>query len=70
MHIKALEILDFAAENPTIVDELIDSGNISQILNYIKHAENSRFFAQALKVVVHVAKTSKGRKVILCNIKI
>lgn len=69
LHIKALEILCYAAENPAIVDELIDSGSIPQILNYIKHSENPRVFAKALKVVVHIANTSKGRKVILCNIK-
>jgi len=69
LHIKALEILRFAAENPVIVNELIDSGSISQILNYVKHTENSRFFTEALRIVVHVANTSKGRKVILCNIK-
>jgi len=67
LHIKALEILRFAAENPVIVDELIDSGSIPQILNYIKHAENSGFFIETLRIVVHVANTSKGRKVILCK---
>ncbi|XP_077263045.1 armadillo repeat-containing protein 3-like isoform X1 [Temnothorax americanus] len=64
LHIKALEILCFAAENPVIADELINSGNILQILNYIKHSENPTVFAKALQVAVHIANTSKGRQVL------
>lgn len=65
LHIKTLNILRFAAENPVVVDELIDSGSIPQILNYIKHAENPKLFVEALRILVHIANTFKGRKVIL-----
>ncbi|KYN15562.1 hypothetical protein ALC57_12215, partial [Trachymyrmex cornetzi] len=65
LHIKILNVLRFAAENPVVVDELIDSGSIPQILNYIKHTENPKLFVKALKILVHVANTFKGRKVIL-----
>ncbi|XP_036143414.1 uncharacterized protein LOC105837002 [Monomorium pharaonis] len=68
LHIKVLKILSFAAENPVVVDKLIDSESIPQILNYIKRAENPTFLAEALRIIVHVANTFRGRKVILCNV--
>ncbi|XP_018313706.1 uncharacterized protein, partial [Mycetomoellerius zeteki] len=64
LHIKTLNILRFAAENPVVVDELIDSGSIPQILNYIKHAENPKLFVEALRILVHIANTFKGRKML------
>ncbi|XP_011706005.1 PREDICTED: armadillo repeat-containing protein 3 isoform X2 [Wasmannia auropunctata] len=63
-HIKALEVLRFAVENLAVVDELIDSGSISQIVSYIKYAKNPRFFTEALRIVVYIANTSNGRKVL------
>ena len=65
MHIKALNVLRFAVENPVVVDELIESGSIPQILYYTKHMENPELFVEALRILVHVANTFKGRKVIL-----
>ncbi|XP_011064506.1 PREDICTED: uncharacterized protein LOC105152112 [Acromyrmex echinatior] len=62
LHVKALNILRFAAENPVVVDELIESGSIPQILYYIKHMENPKLFIEALRILVHVANTFKGRK--------
>ncbi|KAG5310845.1 ARMC3 protein, partial [Acromyrmex insinuator] len=64
LHVKALNILRFAAENPVVVDELIESGSIPQILYYIKHMENPKLFIEALRILVHVANTFKGRKIL------
>ncbi|XP_018045485.1 PREDICTED: uncharacterized protein LOC108685278 [Atta colombica] len=64
LHIKALNVLRFAAENPVVVDELIESGSIPQILYYIKHTENPELFVEALRILVHVANTFKGRKIL------
>ncbi|KMQ94440.1 armadillo repeat-containing protein 3-like protein [Lasius niger] len=62
LHIKALRILHFAAENPIIVDKLIEIGSIPQILNYIEHVATPKLFVEALRVIVHIANTSNGRK--------
>lgn len=70
LHIKALRILCFAAENPIIVDKLIEIESIPQILNYIEHVATPKLFVEALRVIVHIANTSNGRKVILYNIYI
>ncbi|KAG5317841.1 ARMC3 protein, partial [Pseudoatta argentina] len=64
LHAKALNILRFAAENPVVVDELIESGSIPQILYYIKHMENPKLFIEALRILIHVANTFKGRKIL------
>lgn len=65
-----MKILHFAAENPVAVDKLIEIGSIPQILNYIDHVAASELFTEAFRVIVHIANTSNGRKVILYNIYI
>lgn len=70
LHIKALRILHFAAENPIIADKLIEIGSIPQILSYIEHVATPKLFVEALKVIVPIANTLNGRKVILYNIYI
>lgn len=64
MHVEALKILNLAAQNPTIVDELIDIGSIPRILNCVQRAADPKLFAEALGIVARVANTSNGRKVI------
>ncbi|XP_070172101.1 armadillo repeat-containing protein 3, partial [Polyergus mexicanus] len=64
LHIKALRILHFAAENSIIADKLIEIGSIPQILSYIEHIATPKLFVEALKVIVHIANTSNGRKVL------
>ncbi|XP_050461481.1 armadillo repeat-containing protein 3 isoform X2 [Cataglyphis hispanica] len=64
LHIKALRILCFAAENPITVDKFIEIKSIPQILNYIEHVATPKLFVEALRVIVHIANTSNGRKVL------
>lgn len=52
------------------MDKLIEIGSIPQILNYIEHVATPKLFVEALRVIVHIANTSNGRKVILYNIYI
>lgn len=52
------------------MNKLIEIGSIPQILNYIDHVAAPELFAEAFRVIVHVANTSNGRKVILYNIYI
>lgn len=63
-----MKILNQAAENPAIIDELIVSEGIPQILNYVESAASSELFMEAFKVIAHIANTSDGRKVILYDI--
>lgn len=62
LHIEALKVLDSATENIVTVNEFINAGGILQILNYAKCATN--FFAEAFRIIAHVANTSSGRRVI------
>ncbi|XP_029168824.1 armadillo repeat-containing protein 3 [Nylanderia fulva] len=64
LHIKALKILYFAAENPVIVDKLIEIESIPEILNYIEHVTTQNLFIEAFKVIVQIANTLNGRKVL------
>lgn len=64
LHIEALKILNLAAENPAIANDLIDIGGVPQILNYMEHVINPKLFVEAFKIIVHVANISNGRKVI------
>lgn len=68
LHIEALRILSQAAENPAVVNELINSEGIPQILSYIENPASPELFTEAIKVIAHIANTSDGRKVILRDI--
>ncbi|KAH0945053.1 hypothetical protein HN011_002424 [Eciton burchellii] len=64
LHVKALRILCFATENLATVDEFINAGGTSQILNHLERARNSNFFTEMFRIIVNVANTPNGRQLL------
>ncbi|XP_053997902.1 armadillo repeat-containing protein 3-like [Hylaeus anthracinus] len=62
LHSEVLRILCLASDNPATIDLLNDIGGIKRLLRYTQDTPNSKFFVEALDVVVRLSHTPLGRK--------